>query len=248
MNNENEKSTSQEQLRDAIDSIAVIRGVFERAAVNMRALAPLLLCFGGAQILLIFIRPLLFTRMLDMQTYAVVERVVSLLIIAAVFALFIVKRNGLKRTENSYTLKLYDMWGVMLFGLPLLTFAAKLLSVVLEYIAPSLLSENGFIFTSMAEGAMRLAAVCMCVWFTGIVSDKTFLKVVAGVMLAGFVLIYGLKLDFLFGQSLSETGGIAEIAGYISSRCAFANLITYLAYIVLGVCFISGRGGKKDGN
>ena len=158
-----------EQLQNAIDSIAVIRSVFDRASVNMRSLAPLLISMGGSQLLLTLLRAVIMPNLgqQSLGTAANVFNIIGYVIAAAIFVMFLVMRSRLDRTENSYTMKLYNMWGLVMFGIYPLSLATSLVVNILPRFTAYNFSDNAF-FAFPVLNIVQLAIVCMALFFTGL--------------------------------------------------------------------------------
>lgn len=247
MKTSEKEKAGNEQLQDAIDSIAVIRSVFERASVNMRSLAPLLISMGGAQLLLTLLRAVIMIN-LSQQSLgiaSVVFRIVGYVIAAAIFVMFLVMRGRLNRTENSYTMKLYNMWGLVMFGIYPLSLATSLVVSILPRFTAYSFSDNALIVFPVLN-IVQLAIVCMALFFTGLLGEKKPLMIFSAALLFVFVLIFGMNMPFIMDDI--KIYSALSAYSYLTLRGSLANIIVNLVFLILGVCFAVKRGGVENGD
>lgn len=233
--NTNEKISLQkeEQVREALDSIAVIKEMLSRSTVNMHRLGVLFLVYGAVTLVSSFLTTALMvilTAVASVSVLGIISHCINGLSIAVTIGLFVMfmhNRKKMIRTENSYTMKLYDMWGIVLFG-------SFVLSAIISFAAVGM-SQSG-IMAGAVLNIMKYTAVCMCIFFTGHQIESKVLKAVSIIMLC--------VLPMLFAFDISAVAGSAEITSmldaysYLAARAGIANILTLVVYIVMGIFFI----------
>ncbi len=243
-NSVNQELRSEAQLKEAIDSIAVIRRVFDRASVNTRSLAPLFLIMGGGNLLLKILSAIA-PRFISPEVYGNLRLTASFILGAALLAVFLVRRKQVMTTENRYTMKLYNMWGTVIFGIyPLSLIVSLVVSFITQFV--SLIEPGHALFTFSALDIVQFAAVCMCLYFTGLISEKRWLYVLAGVMIFGYVILFGIDLPYI--TDIKPVDSALEAYSYLSMRGSLANLFVDIIFLILGICFSLKRGGEGCGD
>ena len=117
---DSESRSSEENVKKAMEDIALIKRMISHAEINLRRLGWLFLVYGSVTLaFLLFdnILTIFVARTSGLQSVSSLSVILSLLSYAvsiALFLLFIRKRRSIEKTENVYTMKLFDLWGVML--------------------------------------------------------------------------------------------------------------------------------------
>ena len=241
--NENITMQKEEQVQNALDSIAVIKEMLSRSTVNMHKLGVLFLVYGAVTLVSSYLTTALMvvlTAVSSVSTLAIVSHCVNGLSIAVtigLFVLFMHNRKKMTLTENSYTMKLYDMWGIVLFG-------SFVLSAIISFAAVGM--SQGGIMAGAVLNIMKYTAVCLCIFFTGHQIENKVLKAVSVLMLW--------VLPMLFAFDVSAVAGSAEITSmldaysYMASRAGIANILTLVVYIVMGIFFIIKNRDNSNGD
>lgn len=111
-----------DKLQKALGDISVIKQTMQKSRVQMEKLSRLFFLYGGSQLLLVggWLLSWLFLR----NTAFYMPLIPFLWIVHASYPIlsvvYFVWRRGLKKTENNYTIYLYDIWGYALFTVPLI--------------------------------------------------------------------------------------------------------------------------------
>ena len=135
-------NSREESVRSAMEDIALIRRMIDHTEINMHRLGWLFLVYG-----LVFLAYSLFelfstiivARTSTLENAANLSIILSLLtyvVIAVLFILFLRRRAALVKTETGHTMKLFDLWGVMMFA----PAALELVILLVSVIAPDSLS------------------------------------------------------------------------------------------------------------
>lgn len=240
-------------LRGAIDSIAVIRQVLERGDVNVRSLAPLFIAMGGSTLALTIAHDaasIFLARTGSPESAGTASIVISWLsfaVWAAILVVYLLRRRELRRTETGCTMRLYDLWGGVMFGLPALTFAARLITLLVlsSGLAPSGLSEYGPMLVSALGKFAEVAAVCMALFFTGLTREKKTLPVIGWALL--FLCVTAVGLGGLI-PALRLEKNVVSVYSLIAVVTSFAQAIVSAVYLVMGIVYAVKRGGESHGN
>ena len=132
-----ENQRSEENIKTAMEDIALIKRIIGHAEINLRRLGWLFLVYGSATLaFLVFenILTLYVAHTASLQSVAalsIIMTVLSYAVSIALFILFIRKRRSIEQAENVYTMKLFDLWGVMLFAPVALELVLMLFGTVL---------------------------------------------------------------------------------------------------------------------
>ena len=117
---DSENQSSEENVKNAIEDVALIKRIINHAEINLRRLGWLFLVYGSATLaFLVFDNFLSFylARTASLQSVtnlSIILVPLSYAVSIVLFILFIRKRRSIKKAENVYTIKLFDLWGVML--------------------------------------------------------------------------------------------------------------------------------------
>lgn len=233
----------EEQVQNALDSIAVIKQMLNRSTVNVHKLGVLFLIYGAVTLASSFLTTALMvvlTAVANISTVNIVSQCINGLSIAVtigLFVMFLKNRKKMIRTENSYTMKLYDMWGIVLFG-------SFVLSAIISFAAVSM--SQGGIMAGAVLNIMKYTAVCMCIFFTGHQIENKVLKVVSIVMLCVLPMLFAFDLSPITGST--EITSILDAYSYLAARAGLANILTLVVYIVMGIYFIIRDRDNRHGN
>ena len=132
-------------MKTAMEDIALIKRIINHAEINLRRLGWLFLVYGSATLaFLAFDGVLSFytARTASLQSAAnlsIILAAFSYAVSIALFVLFIYKRRSIEKTESVYTMKLFDLWGVMLF-------APAALDIILGLIGQAVLPSRNIVF------------------------------------------------------------------------------------------------------
>lgn len=242
--NENISLQKEEQVQNALDSIAVIKQMLERSTVNMHKLGVLFLIYGAVTLVSIFLTTafmVVLTAVASVSTVSIVSHCINGLSIAVTIGLFVMfmkKRKEMIRTESSYTMKLYDMWGIVLFG-------SFVVSSVISIVATSM-SQSG-ILAGAVLNIMKYTAVCMCIFFTGHQIENKVLKAVSIIMLCVLPMLFAFDLSAVVGGA-EEIISLYDAYVYLTARAGLANILTLVVYIVMGIFFIIKNRDNSHGN
>lgn len=241
--NENITMQKEEQVQNAIDSIAVIKQMLTRSTVNMHRLGVLFLIYGAVTLASSFLTTLMMTVLTASGNISIVKIAsmcssgFSIAVTIALFVVFMQNRKKMTRTENSYTMKLYDMWGIVLFG-------SFVLSAIISFAAAGM-SQSG-IMAGAVLNIMKYTAVCLCIFFTGHQIENKILKAVSIVMLCVLPMLFAFDISAVAGSA--EITSILDAYSYLASRAGLANILTLVVYIVMGIFFIIKNRNNSYGD
>ena len=166
-----------EQLQTAMEDLAVIKQTMTRSRLQMQRLAVLFFICGAVQLLAVGGASAWdwFSPAPEWKINPVRFLWIYQFLLLAIAVLFIFWRVGLKKTDNNFTLYLYDMWGYALFVIPLIW--AVIFTV--DAISPNFLKQDTEItmtvFFLFAEQFMFLMALAT----TGFLTDSLDWKILS---------------------------------------------------------------------
>ena len=204
-----ESRISEENVKTAMEDIALIKRIVNHSEINLRRLGWLFLVYGSVTLaFLVFDNILSFyvARTSSLQSAAnlsIILMVLSYAVSITLFILFIRKRRRIEKTENVYTMKLFDLWGVMLFA----PVALGLLLLLISLVSPS----RNIVFGKTLLSFMKYGALCICVFFTGHYIGSRTMKIVAAALFILFPVLFLVPFPFFDGADLNETADVLRI-------------------------------------
>lgn len=234
----------EERVRSAMEDIALIRRMIDHTEINMHRLGWLFLVYGLvflAYSLFELFSTLILAHTATLQTTANVSIILSILtyvVIAVLFVLFLRKRAAIVKTENEHTMKLFDLWGVMMFALA----ALELVIFLVAVIAGGSLPMISIALQRIVLSVIKNTALFMCVFFTGHYTGSRFLKIVSAVFVILLIVLYtyGISLE---GTGMSANDYFIQLTGIINMRSSIASYIQIFVYLGMGIyCIVKQRG------
>ena len=232
-------------VQTAMEDIALIRRIMNHAEINLRRLGWLFLIYGSAAFAFLVLQLILAfytARVAGLQSAAtlhIILYVLSNAVSIALFVLFMLKRRSIKKTESVYTMKLFDLWGVMLFAPVFL----DLILVPVKQVVPAL----NVILGNTALSCMKIGAVCICVFFTGQYISSRPMKVIAAVLSVLFPALFFIPLPF-YGTALNESASAIQAFSYCSSQASLVSLLLPFVYIGMGIYSLKKQRGSVYGD
>ncbi len=227
-------------LQTAMEDIAVIRQTLEKSKIHFGKLATLFIIFGGTQLLAYVFHEFCKLYFLKTNFYVGIE-ILSLLkyaTLAILFGFFMKMRADIKRSNNIYTLQLFNIWGFLLFAIPLIRFLILPVQAVLYGVSAI---SNVAVFAYAATGSIEYISVLVGVLATGCILNKPELKG------AALLLLFTYPLLFFIGADTVNIDTVMSAYGHFSQVNAVAYLLTLLLYLALGIDFKIYSGGDKIG-
>ncbi len=243
--------TKDVNVQTAIEDIAIIKRIIDRSEINLRRLGWLFLSYGAASLTFLILNAIIMviiTRTVSIETVAVVNYVMqglSLVVSICLFVFFISIRREIIRSDSKYTMKLYDLWGVMLFVPVVLGIAPVLIGLIGSFYGAS---EYTPLVYNFVFNIMRYAAVCMCIFFTGHYIGSMFMKIISLPLFILLPVICAFGAPFLDNYSLSDITGVMELYAYFTTKTAFVNFVLMLIYIVMGIVFLVKQRRNSNGD
>ena len=241
-----ESRISEENVKTAMEDIALIKHIVNHSEINLRRLGWLFLVYGCATLAFLAFDNILtfFTaRTASLQSTAnlsIVLMALSYAVSIALFVLFVRKRRSIKKSENVYTMKLFDLWGVMLF-------APVTLELVLLLAGLAVPSRN-IVFGKTLLSFMKYGAICICVFFTGHYISSRTMKIVAAVLFVLFPALFLVPFPFFDGAALNETADVLRVYAYFNAKTGLISLLLPFVYIGLGICSRKKQRGSVYGD
>ena len=241
-----ENQRSEENVKTAMEDIALIKRIINHSEINLRRLGWLFLVYGIATLaFLAFDNILTFcvARTSRLQTVAdlsITLTVLSYVVSIVLFILFVFKRRRIEKTENVYTMKLFDLWGVMLFA----PVALELILMLIGLVLPS----RNIVFGKTLISFMKYGAICICVFFTGHYISSRIMKIISAVLFVLFPVLFLIPFPFFDGAGLNETTDVLRVYAYFNAKTSLISLLLPFVYIGMGIFSMKKQRGSVYGD
>ena len=241
-----ENQSDEVSMKTAMEDIALIKRIINHAEINLRRLGWLFLVYGSATLaFLVFdnILSIYVAHTASIQSasnLSVILMVLSYAVSIALFILFIRKRWSIEKTESVYTMKLFDLWGVMLFA----PTALEIILMLIGLAAPSL----DIAFGKTLLCFMNYGAICICVFFTGHYIGSRTMKMIAAVLFILFPVLFLVPFPFFDGLALNETTDALRVYAYFNAKNNLISLLLPFVYIGMGIFSLKKQGGSIYGD
>ena len=239
-----QSSSRKESVRSAMEDIALIRRIIDHTEINMHRLGWLFLVYGLVTLAYSLFRifsTLILVNTTTLETTGNVSVVLSLLtyvVIAVLFVVFLRKRAAIVKTESEHTMKLFDLWGVIMFAPAALELVLRLAAVI----AGDRMPMVSVALLRIVFEVINNTALYMCIFFTGHYIGSRFLKIVSAVLMILMILLFTCGIS-LSGTGMSENNYFSQLNGMISTRISIATYIQIAVYLVMGIyCIVKQRG------
>jgi len=228
------------ELQSAINDISVIKQTLEKAKVHFCKLSNLFIIFGGTQLLVYIFQ--LIGRFLCIKNGFLqgieVIHYTKYITLAILFVFFLKMRKDIKEHNNIYTLQLFDIWGIILFAVPLIRFVVSFIQFILY--------GTGFIqgvaiFAYACTDLIEYTSVITGVLVTGCILNKKLF------IIGGYGLLCACPLFFFVGADNVNVDTIMAAYGHCCNASASIYIITLILYIIIGIIFKIFNGGGKIG-
>ena len=237
-------NSREESVRSAMEDIALIRRMIDHTEINMRRLGWLFLVYGLvflAYTLFELFSTLILAHTASLETTGNVSIVLSLLtyvVIAVLFVLFLRRRAAIVKTESEHTMKLFDLWGVIMFAPAALELVLRLAAVI----AGDRMPMVSVALLRIVFEVINNTALYMCIFFTGHYTGSRFLKIVSAVLMILLIALFtcGISPD---GTGMSTNSYIPQLTGIINIRSSIASFVRIFVYLSMGIyCIVKQRG------
>ena len=241
-----ENQSSEANVKTAMEDIALIKRIINHAEINLRRLGWLFLVYGSVTLaFLVFdnVLTIYTARTASIQSVAdlsIILMGLSYVVSITLFVLFMRKRRRVRTTENVYTMKLFDLWGVMLF----VPVALEIILLLINLAVPS----RNTVFGKTLLSFMKYGAICICVFFTGHCISSRTMKIVAAVLSVLFPVLFLIPFPFFDGVSLNETTDVLRVYAYFSAKTNLISLLLPFIYIGMGVFSLKKQRGSVYGD
>ena len=241
-----ENQHSEENIKTAMEDIALIKRIINHAEINLRRLGWLFLVYGSATFafqLFQIVLTLYTARTSSLEsvsTLSIILTALSYAVSIVLFVLFIRKRRKIGKSENVYTMRLFDMWGVMLFAPVVLSLIPMLIGLV----APSW----GIVLWRAVLSCMKYGAVCICIFFTGHYIGSRTMKTVAAVLVVLFSALYIIPLPYVAAVDANETTTAIQVYAYLNMKTNMISILLPFVYIGMGIFSMKKQRGSVYGD
>ena len=245
----NHHNNREQSVRSAMEDIALIRRMIDHTEVNMHRLGRLFLVYSLvllAYSLFKLISTFIVSRTSTLQTTTNVSIILSLLtyvVIAVLFVLFLRKRAAIVKTESEHTMKLFDLWGGIMF----VPAALELVIFLVTSFVGSSMPMISVAILLIVVCVLKNTALFMCVFFTGHYTGSRFLKIVPAILMILLIVLlaFGISLD---GAGMNADNYLPQLTGILNMRISIASFIQILVYLGMGIYCIMKQRGSAHGN
>ena len=241
-----ENQSSEANVKTAMEDIALIKRIISHAEINMRRLGWLFLVYGSATLaFLLFDNILTFFVARTASTQSVANLSIILMILSYVvsivlFVLFIRKRRSIEKDENVCTMKLFDLWGVMLF-------APVVLKLILLFFGLAVSSWNTVLGNTILS-FMQFGAICICVFFTGHYIGSRTMKIFAAVLSVLFPVLFLIPVPVFGNVNFDLPMKALEVFAYCNAKTNMVSLLLPFVYIGMGIFSLKKQRGSVYGD
>ena len=241
-----ENQSSEANVKTAMEDIALIKRIISHAEINMRRLGWLFLVYGSATLaFLLFDNILTFfvARTASTQNAAslsIILMILSYVVSVVLFILFMRKRRSIQKDENVYTMKLFDLWGVMLFAPVVLKFLLLLFGLAVS-------SWNAVLGNTILS-FMQFGAICICVFFTGHYISSRTMKIFAAVLSVLFPVLFLIPVPVFGNVNFDLPMKALEVFAYCNAKTNMVSLLLPFVYIGMGIFSLKKQRGSVYGD
>ena len=241
-----ENQSSEANVKTAMEDIALIKRIISHAEINMRRLGWLFLVYGSATLaFLLFDNILTFfvARTASTQSAAslsIILMILSYVVSVVLFILFMRKRRSIQKDENVYTMKLFDLWGVMLFAPVVLKFILLLFGLAVS-------SWNAVLGNTILS-FMQFGAICICVFFTGHYISSRTMKIFAAVLSVLFPVLFLIPVPVFGNVNFDLPMKALEVFAYCNAKTNMVSLLLPFVYIGMGIFSLKKQRGSVYGD
>ncbi len=241
-----ESQRSEESIKTAMEDIALIKRIINHAEINLHRLGWLFLVYGSVTLAFQVLRTVLTSytartaRLESVAALSIILTAVSYAVSIALFILYMRKRRSIEKNENVYTMRLFDMWGVMLFAPVVLSLIPMLIGLV----APSW----GIVLWRAVLSCMKYGAVCICIFFTGHYIGSRTMKTVAAVLAVLFSALCIIPLPYVAAVDANETTTAIQVYAYLNMKTNMISLLLPFVYIGMGIFSMKKQRGSVYGD
>jgi hypothetical protein len=237
---------SEENVKTAMEDIALIKRIINHAEINLRRLGWLFLVYGSATLAFVAIQIVLTfytSRTAGLESTATLSIILTALSYAVsitLFILFVLKRRNIQKTENVYTMKLFDLWGVMLFAPVVLEFIPLLIGLAV----PSL---NAAVWKTLLN-CMQYGAICICIFFTGHYIGSRTMKTIAAALALLFPLLFLIPFPSFGAVDYNAITTAIQVYTYLNVKTNMISLLLPFVYIGMGIFSMKKQRGSVYGD
>lgn len=204
--------------------IEIIKSTIEKSKVNLGSMALLFLIYGVTILISNTLCPPVTMYLDIIQSFYPWLRYI---VLAALFAVYCMLLHKTRANNNVYTLRLLHIWGITMFGIPLITLAKNLIILILGNDILNRVQPVILVLVHLLE----ILAFIFALLFTGVVLGNKIM-----------VILSLLLMPTTFWILMSHAGGVAlvdgvYIASYIASQLQVCYNLVAIIYIGLGVLF-----------
>lgn len=227
-------------LQSAMEDVSVIKQTLEKSKVHFEKLSTLFVIFGTIQLCTYIFQQFGKLYFLKNKAFLGAELLfyTKYITLVVLFFFFMRMRNSIKKSNNIYTLQLFDIWGVILFFVPMIRFSTMFFQTILY---DTSMIVNVAVFAYAAIDLIEYVSVLIGVLVTGCILNKWELKITA------LLLLFTCPLLFFIGADTVNIDTIMSAYGHVSNVNAITYIISLVLYIVIGIYFKFGNGGDKFG-
>ena len=157
--------------------------------------------------------------------------------------MFLRKRAAIVKNENEHTMKLFDLWGVMLFAPTALELAIYLASVI----AGDKLPAVSVALLRIVFNVTKNTALYMSIFFTGHYTGSRFLKIISAVLMILQIALFSCGIS-VEGIGMIDSNYFMQLNGIVNIRSSITSFIQIFVYLGMGIYCIAKQRGSVHGD
>ena len=215
-----------EKIENALSDITLIKQTMGKSRVEIECLSKLLFLYGGIQAVLVaaFWVINFLVRGIEIPVFQFLIFMNLSVIIIGIF--FFAWRHRIRKTENNYTLVIYDAWGYALFPIP----AVWLFTLLLQFVFPETIG------TYTLHSSLTMFLTLEQVLFFVVLALTAFLVNSESWKILSVIFLVLYALSFIcFGQLPNEGVDTTLVLDFWGSIQFFWSMLCPIIAIVLGL-------------
>lgn len=211
--------------------IEIIKSTIEKSKVNLGSIATLFILYG-IMMLTDILATLIMSRFFDQSWYPTYWLIKNIVFFGAfvLFVWFYTKNYiHLKKSNHSYTLRLYLLWGIVMFFIPALDHCFYLASKVI--FADAIYAGARTIVHAIPD-LLILFSFPFALLATGILLEKKSITITASCLFPLLLLLFYVNSS-TFPVGLDN--GSTALYIYVSDRTIIGQTLLYIGYIIMGM-------------
>ncbi len=225
-------------LKSATEDLALIRNTMDRSRYHFDFLSTVFLIYGAVMLAGYIGVDILFRHWASMGGRgSFLPGFLPYVLLIPLFCFYFVMRKTFIKSETVYSLHLYDVWGVVLFLLPMLYLPFRLMSYTafVDRTPSAQALDAAGILSSLASLLTIFASVIVLLITAILLRDRPMLFLSFFVVVLIFVFLLGVL--FSKGSAFERITSFEGLSYYLARRVHYLKIGLYLLYLIIGFYF-----------